>query len=110
MLGMLVFVGGPWIGAEMFRSWAYANHWAEIPVIMLSFILAFLFPIFGFGLIIAYRKEPDIDSVKMREGMQNSLLNAGWDVDGEGNTFTITSHDGTAAKVTVEARKEKHNG
>lgn len=110
VVGMLLLVGGPWIGMEMFRAWAYADHWAEPPIIMLSFCLAFLAPILGAGLIIAYRKVPDPKSIKMREGIQNSLLNAGWDVDGEGNTFTITSHDGTVAKVTVETRKEKHNG
>lgn len=108
--GLAIAILGMWSFAEIFRAWAYADHWAEPLVIGFCFFVLGWTPFIGFGLIFAYEKDPDPNSAEMAERIALALEDSGWTHETQGNKMTMTAPDGKTAVVEIAAGKEKAHG
>lgn len=108
--GLTIAILGSWAFAEIFRAWAYADHWAEPLVIAFCFLVLAWSPIVGFGLIFGYQKDVDPAAAEIAAKLSQDLQASGWSMEKEGNTMTMKAPDGRVAIVEVTVKKENANG
>ena len=104
IIGLSIAILGSWAFAEIFRAWAYADHWAEPLVIAFCFFVLGWTPIIGFGLIFGYQKTDDPGASQIADEVADILKAAGWTGKTEGERIIITSPDGRRADLGVRSR------
>ena len=104
IIGLSIAILGSWAFAEIFRAWAYADHWAEPLVIAFCFLVLGWTPVIGFGLIFGYQKTDDSGASQIADEVADILKAAGWTGKTEGERIIITSPDGRRADLGVRSR------
>ena len=104
VIGLSIAILGSWAFAEIFRAWAYADHWAEPLVIAFCFLVLGWTPFIGFGLIFGYQKTDDPEASQIATEMADILKAAGWTGTTKGERIIITTPDGRKSDIEVRNR------
>ena len=104
IIGLSIAILGSGAFIEIFRAWAYADHWAEPLVIAFCFLVLGWTPFIGFGLIFGYQKTDDPGASQIADEVADILKGAGWTGKTEGDRIIITSRDGQKADLRVRNR------